>query len=180
MLTIPSTFKPSKRAPSLKELDALYNFLEPQNGEIKDVLEFSCGITSYVIYNACDKFYNYTAIESFQPCIDMVKQHCPDISVISKWTDIPDNKFDLVFVDGSSGYPLDLKPLSPTPKCPIPFRNDAIKYVEPKLSKNAIVIIHDYNHHDAGYRLPRKYLEDNNYELIWHCDIGNGLGAYTK
>lgn len=178
-LEIPSSFVRSKRSPTLPELEALYDFLEPYNEKIDapNILEFGCGITSYVISEALYKFYAYVAVETFQPCIDMVKQHCIGIEVVNNWNAIPEEQYDIMFVDGSAGYPENLKPIAPIPACKIPFRNDAIDYTKHMMKPNGIIILHDHNH-TYNYQMPRRYLENFQWKLIWEYKGKYGLGAY--
>jgi len=174
-LIIPESFVLSRRCPSLKELEELYLFL---NGKkFNNVLEFGCGVTSWVLYSAL-KYEKYISVEQFQPCIDTVKKHVPNIEIIGYWEQIPKMKYDLLFVDASTGAPAGLKPRSSTNK--VAFRDDAIDYVKDLLHKDSLVIIHDWNHKQYNWRVHRRYLEDNGYECVWNCPVGYGFGAYIK
>lgn len=175
-MIIPATFTPSKRAPSLQELDWLHNWLSGNKDKynLEKVLEYGCGITSWVLFDALNPKIQ-VAMEAFQPCIDITVKHVPNIQMIkTNWNDIPKIKYDVLFVDASTNPPPDLKPMHKTI-----FRNDAIKYSESFISEKAIVILHDWNYKE-GWRLPRKYVEDNGYTLIASLSTKFGFGIYQK
>jgi len=173
---LPKTFIPSKRSPSIKELEKLHDFLNNNyNGKIKNILEFGCGITSLVLNQALS-CKNHLAIEQFEPCINDVKYHIKNIKILPLWEMIPNEKYDLIFVDASTGPPKGLKPIHKENKRP--FRDDAIHYARKNMKDSTIVIIHDWCHKNPVWRLPRVYLENNNFKCIWSCPIGYGFGAY--
>lgn len=177
MIQLPTTFKPSKRAPSIDELDWLYQWLkqDSEKTNISTVLEFGCGITSWIIQEATHP-KTHIAMEAYQPCIDITKSHCPNIEfVTTTWSDIPKIEYQLIFVDASTNPPKDLKPLNGK-YC---FRNDAIKYIGDCLSEDGIIIIHDWCY-GRGWEVTREYLEANNYSLIDSYTSKHGIGVYTK
>ena len=177
-LIIPPSFVPSRRSPSVQELEALWDWLDKNyRDKIKTILEFGCGVTSWVLHNSLN-YTKYIAVEQFQPCIDTVKSHVPNIEIIGYWDKIPKDSYDLLFVDASTGWPAGLKPLAITNRRP--FRDDAIHYVKDMLHKDTIVIIHDWQHKQYNWRVHRRYLEDNGYKCIWSCAVGYGFGAYIK
>jgi hypothetical protein len=175
---IPPSFTLSRRCPSIQELQALWTWLDTNyKDKIKSVLEFGCGVTSWVLHNTI-KHEKYVIVEQFQPCIETVKKHVSNIEIVDFWDKIPANKYDLLFVDASTGAPAGLKPRASTNR--VPFRDDAIDYVKDMLHQNSIVIIHDWQHRHYNWRVHRRYLEDNGYKCIWSCPIGYGFGAYIK
>jgi len=174
MIELPKTFPPSKRAPMLNELDWLHNWLS-KNKQLDTVLEFGCGITSWIISDAL-KPKLHIAMEGFQPCIDMTLKHVPNIQMVkTTWDDIPKIPYRMMFVDASTNAPASLKPMNGS----YPFRDDAIKYSEPFIAKDCVVIIHDWNY-KPGWRVPRKYLEDHGYKLIDSLATKFGMGVYRR
>jgi len=174
MIELPKTFPPSRRAPPLEELDWLHHWLSKNNKGLDTVLEFGCGITSWVISDAL-KPKLYVAMEGFQPCINMTEKHVPKIQIVkTNWDDIPRIGYNVLFVDASTNPPKHLKPMGKRI-----FRDDAIKYSENFIAKDAIVILHDWNYKE-GWRLPRKYVEDKGYVLIDSLSSRYGMGIYKR
>lgn len=165
----------SKRAPRRDELEALWNFLNPYDGKIDNVLEFGSGITSWVLNNTLHP-KNHISIESFPISVANVKKNVPVVKVVSTWDQIPNYKYDLLFIDSSTGAPKDLKCLYP--KWGL-FRHDAIHYVRNFLKGDAIIVIHDWNH-KAKWQVSRQYLEENGCKLIWSYTSKYGFGAYRN
>lgn len=187
---IPNTFKISKRAPHIREMEELWKWLYINyNKKIEKVLEFGCGVTSIVINEAVEP-KEYVSVEKFEPCIKTVGEHVKNIKFITTdWSDIPKQMYDLVFVDSCTAPPEGLKALIRTVPMAkgTPFRNDAIHYVKDYIGEKTIVIIHDWNHYKKEWRAHREYLENNNFKLIWsfYKDEGKivqyyGLGAYIR
>jgi len=180
---IPNTFSISNRAPPLTELEGLYNVLQDKNitKNIKSILEFGCGITSYLLYS-CIKPETYVSFEMFKPCIETVKKNVPNIKFTeTDWNDLPKQKFDLIMVDSSTGFPSNKKYLIAKEKTN-PYRDDAINFVlENNMSTdNSLFILHDWCHPREPWRLHRKFLEDKNYKLIFSVPGKFGFGGYRK
>lgn len=176
MIELPKTFTPSKRAPSLQELDWLHNWLNnnKKNYDLDKILEYGCGITSWILSDAIMPSI-HVAMEAFQPCIDITIKHVPKLQVIkTTWDDIPKIQYGVLFVDASTNPPKDLKPIGK-----FPFRDDAIKYSEAFVAKNAIVILHDWNY-KIGWRKPREYVEAHGYSLIDSISTRYGMGIYQR
>jgi hypothetical protein len=174
-VAIPETFTFSKRAPSKKEILQLHKWLsENCKGKRKSILEFGCGITSWALSDSVEPEM-HVCFEQFKPCINTVKQHLPKIQIIeSDWSGIPKHPYDLILVDSSTGAPKGIKTIDGNP-----FRDDAIKYVEEFCAKDRIIIVHDWNHRQASWRRPRRYLEKNGYTLLHKIDqYGHGFGIY--
>lgn len=178
MLEIPETFKASSRSPQPNELRWLYDWLLENKDKYNDgkkILEFGCGITSWVL-NEAIKPERHVAVELYAPCIKMTKKHLPSIEMIkTTWDDIPKIEYDVVFVDSSTAPPKGLKPMAAR----IVYRDDAIKYAEAFQSKKALVIMHDWNY-KGPWRLHRKYVEANGYNLLGSLATRYGLGIYQK
>ena len=165
-MELPKTFKTNRLSPRVGELQWMYAQLE--NLEIKTVLEFGCGITTWTI-NEATKPERYIAIEEYQPCIDQVNQHLPQIEIIDRWTKIPDIKYDLVFVDSSAGH---------GGRAGL-YRGQATKASEDYISKGSLIMIHDSKKR-SGLG-PRRYLSSNeNYELVANCNSKNGVQIYRR
>ena len=174
----PLTFEPSRRAPSKKEMDWLHNWIKsksfPQNSKI---LEFGCGITTWVISDAIGEYEKYLCVENFEPCINKVKQHVKKVDFIStSWADIPKEPYNLVFVDASSCPPKNLKSIIPGATL---FRDDAINYVINFTSDDCVFIIHDWCYKLSWLR-PQKYFTELNYKLIDCLKTRHGIGIYQK
>lgn len=165
----------SKRAPRRDELDALWNFLIKYDGKIDGVLEFGSGITSWVLNNTLHP-KKHVCIESFPISVDNVKKYVPSVEVVGTWDQIPTYSYDLLFIDSSTGAPKDLQCLYPEWGL---FRHDAIHYARKFLKKDAIVVMHDWNH-KPKWQVSRKYLEENGYKLIWSYTSKYGFGAYQN
>lgn len=173
-MNIPKTFKRSKRAPSKEELEWLYNWLHENKEKynLNKVLEFGCGITSWILNNAI-KPEIHVAMEIYKPCIKTTLEHVPDIKIIQTiWDDIPKISYDVIFIDGSSGCPPKI-----AAKGKGIYRKEALKYSKEIMAKNALIIIHDWRHKKIGWLRLRNYL-DENYEFIDGCKIGYGFGIY--
>jgi len=176
-MAFPKSFVISKRAPSKVEIRLLHEWLsENCKGKIKSVLEFGCGITTLALNESIEPEI-HVCFEQFKPCIETVKQHVPTVQIIeSDLHGIPKHPYDLILVDSSTGAPLGLDTLEGNA-----FRDDAIKYVEAFCAKDRIFIVHDWNHRQASWRRPRRYLEKNGYTLLHKIDeAGYGFGIYQK
>lgn len=168
----PSGFS-SKRAPRKDELEALWNFLQGYNEKPNCVLEFGSGITSWVLNETLHP-NKHVSVESFPISVENVKKHVPTVEIVSTWDQIPDYKYDLLFMDSSTGAPRGL--LCLYPKVGL-FRHDAIHYARKFLKDDAIVIMHDWNH-KPKWQMSKTYLEENGYVLIWSYKSKYGFGAY--
>jgi len=177
-LEYPLKFKVSKRAPSKSEMEWLNNWLDSQSwGEDLKVLEFGCGITTWVINNSL-KPSKYYCVEDFKPCINQVKDHVKNVQFISTtWDDIPKEKYDLVFVDASSCAPKGL--VSIIGEGEIVFRDDAIHYVMDFVSDDCFFIVHDWCYR-SGWLRSKRYFEARNYKLIDSFKKEHGWGVYQK
>jgi len=176
----PSTFKVSRRAPSLKEMNWLYEWISTQIAN-KDlistprILEFGSGITTYVISSAIPNFSRYVCVENFPLCVDQVQKHVNRVEFEKlSWHNIPKIEYDLVFVDSSSLAPPDLKSLKDKV-----FRDDAIHYVMPFVAPNCYFIVHDWCYKWAWLR-PKRYFKERNYKLIASLTTKHGIGIYRK
>jgi len=156
-------------------LEWLYDWLCENKGhynESKKVLEFGCGVTSWVLNNAL-KPEIHVAMEAHEPCIKDTIEHVPDIQIIkTTWDDIPKIPYDIIFVDASTNPPKGLKTFRKRA-----WRDDAVKYVEDFQADDALIILHDWSYRGAWLR-PRKYLEAKEYPLIAHFSARYGLGIY--
>jgi hypothetical protein len=175
-VSMPNGFVLSQRAPPWRELRALWEFLaEHYNHKRFHALEFGCGATSYVLNQSIDP-KDHVSVEIYEPCIQTVKQYVPSIEIVPRWDDIPKREYDVLMVDSCSGSPKNLKPMNPANA--IPFRDDAIRYVENMLSPDCLVILHDWAHPSRGWRVHRKYVEDKGYQLLWSFVSKFGFGVY--
>lgn len=170
-MIFPKTFPFSKLAPSVAELEWINSWLQVNIPKGKKVLEFGCGITSWVI-NESIQPSKYVAMEHYNQCIIDTLKHVPNINIIkTTWHQIPQDVYDFIFIDSSAGYP---------PGGDGIFRNKAIEFIESQqmVHNKTIIMIHDW-HHRSG-KSSRKYLENNNYKLIGSFSDRTGVGAYQK
>jgi hypothetical protein len=165
-MKLPDGLKRAKLSPFDKELAWLHDYLK--NLDIPrpiKVLEFGCGITSWVIEDAL-KPDKHVAVEEYQEAMDTVNKYCSNVEIIENW-DFPDEDYGLVFVDSSAGS--GMAGLN---------RDKAMIAAESFMREGAIVIMHDW-HHGSGSG-PRKYAESAGYELITSFSNRRGFGVYRK
>ena len=178
-MNLPKTFKPSSRSPAKIELRWLHEWLCENKGkynESKKVLEFGCGVTSWVLNDSL-KPEVHVVMEAFEPCIQSTLHHIPSIQVVrTTWGDIPKINYDIIFVDASTHPPKGLKPMILRAKHRV-FRDDVVKYVEDFQADNALIILHDWNYKE-GYKAPRRYVESKGYPLVASLKTHYGFGIY--
>jgi len=176
-LEFPSDYIFSHRSPSKKEVRWLYEWLIENKSEyeLKNLLEFSCGITSWVLCEALDPD-RYIAVDKYKRLALFVKNNLPKVQLVEEWKviDILPNKYDLILIDGSTCVPADIRI-----KGRGVYREEALKYSEKMLTDNALVIMHDWNNKRGGWRRLRNYL-DGNYKFLAGCKIGFGFGIYQR
>lgn len=171
-LIIPDNIVPSQLAPTYKELEWMHNSLTPFCGKIKTVLEFGCGITTWAIYTALAPV-EYVAIEMYDPCIKQIKEVLPEVSIHStNWNKLDKFQVDMTLIDGSTGYKDNMNYSGV-------YRTEAIKFVQPWLSKNALVMIHDHDKNRGGYKKAREYLEQN-FDFVSSFSDRSGVGLYRS
>ena len=108
-LNIPKTFSVTRVSPTIKELEFIYDWCK--KSKPKKILEFGCGPTTWAIHQGAtndglEPLSLYVAMEHWVPSIKDVVNHIPTVKIIkSIWYDIPNEKYDLVFIDSSAGYP---------------------------------------------------------------------------
>jgi len=185
MLEIPKDFKVSKRAPTKYEINWLYNLLSSEKyNEYKGhkILEFGCGVTSLIL-NQTLKPAVHVSVEKYEPCINMCKKFIAPFFVVQYWNEIPQDKYDVIFVDSSSGAIKDKYNSSLGRRWLLnkrkPFRDDAIDYSVHFSTSRTIYILHDWNY-KWFWLLPREYLDKKGYKLIDSCDVSHGWGIYRK
>ena len=174
-MTIPDTFQLSKRCPPIQELEWLAKWCIKNKKPNLKVLEFGCGITSWILCETLSPKIQ-VAVEQYPECIMQVKKHCPDIEIVSTWDLIPKNNYDWLLIDSSTGWPEGIKPMT----AKRPFRDDAVKYALPLCKKNVTVILHDYDHRKAGWRVARVWLENNGFECIDKYRYRFGFGIMRR
>jgi hypothetical protein len=171
VLQLPKTYPKSRYAPTIAELEFMYNWIKNNINTRINVLEFGSGISTWTILTALESNLNeYIAVEDIQ-FIKEPSKHCSKVKFITtSWYQIPeDKKYDLVFVDSSAGYP---------PGTPGLHRVDALQYSEKLMSDKAVVIIHDW-HGRSGKEI-RRHLENNNYVVQAVIEDKTGLGIYRR
>jgi len=182
MIEYPKTFKVSGRAPSKKEMQWLNNWIINQN--FKDnlnILEFGCGISTYIIANSVPSYEKYVCVENFKPCLKTVNAHVKNITFIrDTWHNIPKLPYDIVFIDASSCTPPEIiaEVKKTSPKCSV-YRSEIIPYVWDFVSLDCFFIIHDWKHRPAWVK-PRKLFEKMNHKLIDCIRTKHGIGIYQK
>jgi hypothetical protein len=112
----------------------------------------------------------YVAVEHWVPSIKDVVNHIPSVKIIkSIWYDIPNDKYDLVFVDSSAGYPPGGSGL---------YRDKATEYASRLLNTNAHIMIHDW--HGKSGKTTKAYLENSGFKLVDFLNDRTGVGIYSK
>lgn len=166
-LDLPKSFTLTRVSPSMAELEFMYEWCInnlPKGGK---VLEFGAGPTTWAINKAMEPS-KYVAVEDWIPTIKDVTLHLDNIEIIkTTWFDIPDDEYDLVFVDSSAGYPPGATGL---------HRDEAAKYGERLLAEGGYIMLHDW--HSRSGRAPRKYLEGAGYKLVASFENKVGVGIY--
>jgi hypothetical protein len=170
---IPKGFKKSALAPPQAEIEWMAACFTNLRGiyKPKKVLEFGCGVTTYLLWNYINP-RTMISIEDYQPNIDEVRKWIkyPEFGVFKHWDSIYSEYWDLVFIDSSAGCG----------KATGHHRDESLMACMPHLAKHAIVILHDWLH--AEGKKPRRILDANpeTWELIdgYHC--GRGIGIYRR
>ena len=93
----------TRMSPTKEECYELINYLQAFRTHFKcdSFLEFGCGVSTW--YLSQMNFDTYVAVEEYQPAIKQVNKHLPNIPVVTKWEDIPKQKYHYVFVDSHAG-----------------------------------------------------------------------------
>lgn len=182
IIDLPKSIPISKRSPHPLELTWLHNKLKQMKG-IKNILEFSGGITTWTVYDAL-KPLNYVSVEAeaFSSIFNPVKEIYPNIKIVHNWLDIPRMKYDMIIIDGSSCAPLSIsKNFSKNNNV---YRKEALIYSEDLHQKEAMIIFHDWcnPYPKLGWRAIRNYCENSEkYEFIEALEFGNkGFGIFKK
>jgi len=84
-----------------KEAFEMIKYIQSTGMPIRNFLEFGCGVSTHFLSQL--NFENYVAVEEYQPTIDNVSRHCPNVVICKRWVDIPKRKYDFVFVDSHTG-----------------------------------------------------------------------------
>ena len=164
-MIIPTDFEKSKLAPRNDELIWMHRQL--RNKSINSVLEFGCGITTWIIHKATSPNL-YVAIEEYAPCIREVRKHLKDVVIISAWSDIPEGSFDLVFVDSSAGC--GKKGL---------HRVESAQRAHSQLKKGGYMMIHD-SHRRSGRAVSRYLKNSEHYKLLASFGGRTGVEIFQK
>ncbi len=170
-MIFPKSFPFSKLAPTAKELEWMNDWLSKNIKPNSKVLEFGCGITSWVIDQSIHPSV-YVAIEHFQKCIIDTLAHVPKIKMITTtWHEIPQDVYDFVFIDSSAGYPPGGNGL---------YRDKTIEFIESQkmIHDKSIIMIHDWHHRSGA--ASRKLLERTGYKLLASFNNRTGVGVYSK
>lgn len=173
---LPDTFQRSKRSPLVEELEFIHNFISKYNFENPSVLEFGGGITTWTISNALESWSSYCCVETYMPQVEQIEKHLTEIKCVQNWNDIPQIPYNLVFVDSSSGSPKDLKSVR---EGGIVFRDDAVNYVLPFVSEEAVFIFHDWCY-KKEWQYAWRFLESKGYKLIDSYKSKFGVGVFRK
>ena len=174
-MKFPDGYRFSSRSPSKREIIWLYEWLVENKDKykIKNILEFSCGITTWALCEALDPNL-YVAVDDYKHLVKFVETNLPKVHLVSKWEDIPSNKYDIVLIDGSTGFPSEVKVDGRGV-----YRVEACEYSVDMMADNALIIMHDWRNKRGGWRRLRKHL-DENYKFVDGCKIGYGFGIYQK
>ena len=181
----PTEIKMSRRSPMHMELCWLHNELVQLDAQSKidRVLEYSGGITTWITYDAL-KPSKYVCVEDkrfvgiFKPVTDIY----PGIDVVHNWLDVPEDTYNLVFVDGSSCMPAELKERYKV-KSNV-HRKEALLYAEQFMRVGSLVVFHDWGHpaRNGGWRAVRNYLTNSeDYEFVKAFQNSKkGFGIFRK
>ena len=171
-VSFPKTFSWSRMAPTRRELRWFHDYLsEMRNGKAWKVLEFGCGISTWAINDALQPDI-YLAIEAYEPSMQEVSKHCPNVILKKKWGPIKQRRWNFIFVDSSAGY----RNLHPVPGL---FRRECIRFAEKSMTPDCLVSIHDWRHRLYSKRA-RRYLERSGYELVNSFTGRTGIGVYRR
>ena len=166
----------SRKSPPLGELHALWDWLTTiANGRGGQVLEFGCGCTTWVLQQTLSPA-NLVCVETFPRCIEPVRQHIPQATIVGSWDQIPRVPYNFMLVDSSTGAPSNLPSLVSQS---FPFRDDAIAYALEFCCRN-VVIVHDWCHRQLAFHAPKRYLESSGFQLLWSHTGRRGFGAYQR
>lgn len=153
LVTIPSGFYTFKhavtRAPVIDELDFIYNWCA--QAKPKKIIEVGCGMSTCALFqgaNVDNTIISYVGVESEIDRINVVNATMPSINIVSLWSGIPNDKYDLLFVDSADGSP-DGKG----------GRLDVIKANENLISVGGSIMLHDFFKRTGGPA--RDYLNGN-------------------
>lgn len=172
-LVIPKNFIKNRVSPSTNELEFIYNWCVKTKP--KKILEFGCGSTTCALFQGAsvdNTIDLYVAMEHWVPSIQNVIDTMPSIKIIKTiWYDIPIEKYDLIFVDSSAGYPPGGDGL---------YRHEAVIYGERLLNTGGYIMIHDW--HGRSGKQSKAYLENtkNNFKLVDSLTDKTGVGIYSK
>jgi len=156
-------------SPTIPELEFIHEWWKDNLEQGCKVLEFGAGPTSWAIQKAVNPSL-YVAVEDWPDTIKDVIDHLDDIQIItSTWLDIPEETYDFIFVDSSAGYPPGDGGL---------HRDEATKFGERLMSENGFIMLHDWHGRSGGR--PRRYLENNGYELVASFENRTGVGVYKR
>uniref|UniRef100_A0A6M3JYW7 Methyltransferase n=1 Tax=viral metagenome TaxID=1070528 RepID=A0A6M3JYW7_9ZZZZ len=170
-----NNFKRSSRCPPLQELNWLDTWCARHRRPNLRVLEIGCGITSCIMQESLQPDV-HVAIEQYPDCIKETQRNCPKVTIVPTWDLVPKYNYNIFFVDSSTGWPKDIIPMT----AKRPFRDDAIKYLLPLCSKDVIIILHDYEHKQIGWRAGRTWLENNGFVCIEKYTYRFGFGVMVK
>jgi hypothetical protein len=96
----------TRMSPTKEEVEVLSNYLISLDNGFDTFLEFGCGVTTWYLSQL--QFKDYVSVEEYEPAIEKVNHHLPDIPVVRQWVDIPIQKYHYAFVDSHAGG--DAKP----------------------------------------------------------------------
>jgi hypothetical protein len=185
LVPLPKAIKRSRRSPTPLELSWLHNELIQLNAQsrIDRVLEYSGGITTWITYDAI-KPSKYVCVEAakfigiFKPVVDIY----PGVDVVHDWLDVPNDVYDLVFIDGSSCMPDILKKKYKVRS--LVRRKQALLYSEQYMKVGTLVVFHDWGHPKSKgpWRAVRTYLMNSeNYEFVKAFQNNpKGFGIFRK
>ena len=163
MIELPKEIYISRKSPTPAGARYLYNWLN-DNGEkygLKNgkCLEFSAGITSWAVAFAlypsreviieCERYANIVNFKSLAG-----EDYFKNVEFYHTWNQIPNDIYDLVLVDGSTGAPPELS------KKTTINRKEAIEYSEQFHRAGTIVIAHDYWNPSPAYVRSIDYLKN--------------------
>jgi hypothetical protein len=91
----------SRKSPSKEEIYHVIQYLEAKEIPRDTFLEFGAGISTW--YFSQLGFTQYVCVEDYESALIQVRKHLPNVKIVSKWVDIPVQKYRYVFVDSHVG-----------------------------------------------------------------------------
>ena len=144
------------------------------------MLEFGCGMSTWYLNQY--GFKSYTAVETYEPNMIRVKEVCPNVNIVDKWTSIPVMRYKCIFVDSKEGGGVTGRWVREKPLI-YALDNNLV-------DDSAIVIVHDYKRIKQGVDGNLKWrkrlngwittMDKYGWKIKHEIMVGRGFGVYSK